>query len=120
MGGLTSLYALHHAPHVFGRAAVFSPSLHFARGAVFDYIRGQQKPQGSRLYVDTGSREVGTGPRSRYIVDSSRRLDNLLRIKGWQPNQDYRWIVDPKGTHSESCWARRFPAAMRFLWGDLV
>lgn len=120
MGGLTSLYALYHAPHVFGRAAAFSPSLHIAKGAIFDFVRSKGRPEGTRLYLDVGAREIGRPERSRPITEAARRLDALFRSQGWQPGHDYKWLLDPRGTHSESCWSARFPRAMRFLWGDLV
>lgn len=119
MGGLTSLYALYHAPQVFGRAAVFSPSLHFARSAVFDYVRRTPRPEGGRLYLDVGGMEVGRHDRSRPFAEHARRMDELLRAQGWRHREDYFWLYDSKGAHSEECWAQRFPAAMRFLWGDL-
>ncbi|MBO9542291.1 alpha/beta hydrolase [bacterium] len=120
MGGLTSLYALYQAPEVFGRAAAFSPSLHFAKAAIFDYLKERPKPDSARLYLDVGGREVGRAERSRPITNQARRLDAILRSQGWTHRDDYFWLVDPKGTHSEACWATRFPAAMRFLWGDLL
>ncbi len=120
MGGLTSLYALYHARETFGRAAVFSPSLHFAKGAVFDYIREQERPENARLYLDVGGMEVGRKERSRPFAEHARRMDQILRTQGWRQRQDYFWLYDARGAHSELCWANRFPAAMRFLWGDLL
>lgn len=120
MGGLTSLYALYHAPEVFGRAAVFSPALHFAKGAIFDYIKQTPRPEAGRLYLDVGGMEVGRRERSRPFADAARKMDRLLREQGWQYREDYLWLYDSRGAHTEACWAHRFPAAMRFLWGDLL
>lgn len=115
MGGLMTLYAHLKEPEIFGRAAAFSPSVHFAQGALLDFVRTQRPAEGTRLYLDIGGQESGkTSPLTAQAV---RDLDVVLTSQGWKA-PDYRWRFDPRGTHSEACWVGRFPEAMRHLWGD--
>jgi len=53
---------------------------------------------------------------SRRYLEGVRRMHRLLLQKGWRLGQDYLYLEDPEGTHTEGHWARRFPGAMRFLF----
>ena len=51
MGGLISLYAFLRHPGIFGFCGAMSPSLWFARGAIFEFARGVPRWFG-RVYLD--------------------------------------------------------------------
>ncbi len=72
MGGLISLYGFLHRPDVFGFAGVMSPSLWFARGAIFGELQQRDSWRG-RLYLDTGTAE------GRAQVRQTREMVRLLR-----------------------------------------
>jgi predicted alpha/beta superfamily hydrolase len=110
MGGLISLAALLRHPEVFGAAAVLSPSLWFAGGAIFSEVeRSPLVP--ARIYLDIGVQE---GPRH---VGNARRMRDLLLSKGYRLNQDLRWLESRCGRHDERSWGRRFARALPFLLG---
>ena len=44
-----------------------------------------------------------------------RRMDEMLRRKGYRPGESLRYVEEEGGIHHESAWARRLPAALRFL-----
>ncbi|MEB3236965.1 MAG: alpha/beta hydrolase-fold protein [Candidatus Sericytochromatia bacterium] len=116
MGGLTALYALFRRPDAFGRALVMSPSLWFARGAIFDHVAAAAtQPKGSRVYLDFGGREMRAGPGTRLLRDA-RIMKELLVSVGFTAGEDLLWIEDPTGIHNEACWAARLPRALSFLW----
>ncbi|HYW51892.1 MAG TPA: alpha/beta hydrolase-fold protein [Gemmatimonadaceae bacterium] len=108
MGGLLSLYAVFERPEVFGFAAVMSPSLWFANGAIFEWVR--DKPfADTRIYLDIGARE---GERT---LTNAQRLRDLLIAKGYMPGELLRWVEDSIGVHHESAWGRRFRKALPAL-----
>ncbi len=103
MGGLISLYTYCMRPDVFGRAAVMSPSLWVAQGAIYAVVREKLKP-GGKLYLDNGTRESSAQP-----------MAALLRQKGYRPGEDFLYVHGRGERHTESAWARRLPGALRFL-----
>lgn len=105
MGGLLSLYAFFQRSDTFGFAAVMSPSLWFARGAIFDWVRAQPFVD-SRIYLDVGARE---GERTLANV---QRLRDMLIEKGYQTGERMRYVEDAVGVHHESAWGRRFRKAL--------
>ena len=108
MGGLISLYALARHPATFGAAAVLSPSLWFAGGAIFSTIeRAPLVP--ARIYLDIGALE---GPEH---VGNARRMRDLLLAKGYRAERDLRWLESRGGRHDERSWGRRFARALPFL-----
>lgn len=122
MGALISLYAFFHHPEVFGLAGVMSPSLWFAGGKIYDYIKQVGFAPG-RIYLDAGTRELGDGQglwnasrdRSRRYYASVRRMQRLLVKKGYQIRRDLLYVEEKWARHEEGAWARRLPKAIRFL-----
>jgi predicted alpha/beta superfamily hydrolase len=123
MGGLISLYAFFRHPEVFGLAGAVSPAFGPARG-IFPYVEGAPFVAG-RLYMDVGSREGAgleenvrlVGIISRVYRADVRRMRDLLVRKGYHPDADFRYVEEQGAFHHESAWARRLPAALRFLLG---
>ena len=108
MGGLLSLYAVFARSDVFGFAAVLSPSLWFAYGAIFDWVQRQPFVD-VRIYLDTGARE---GERT---LANARRMRAMLEQKGYRPGERLRYVEDAIGVHHESAWGRRFRKALPAL-----
>lgn len=108
MGALISLYAFFREPAVFGFAGVMSPSLWFARGAIFEYVAPQRHWTG-RIYLD-----VGTGE-GRPTVRNARLMTRLLRRTAARPRVSVMYVEGRGAGHNESAWADRFERAVRFL-----
>ncbi len=110
LGGLLSLYAFLSRPDAFGAVAALSPSLWFARGAIFRWARGRRiGGGGGRVYLDAGGREPAR------TVRDARRMRDLLASNGYVPGATLAYLEDPDGGHDEPSWARRFRAAFPFL-----
>jgi predicted alpha/beta superfamily hydrolase len=107
MGGLISLYGFFHRPEVFGFAGVMSPSLWFARGAIFGYLEEAPFIPG-RINLCVGTRE-GSG-----MLKNAQTLRDLLRRRGYRLDQSLRY-VEAEAEHHESAWGERLPDALRFL-----
>lgn len=126
MGGLISLYAFFSRPDVFGFVGAMSPSFWFAQEAIVPFV--QHVPfQAGRIYLDTGTHEGGElrlepRPPHRYTsrhLTTIRRMRDMLAAKGYTPNIDLRYVEEEEAIHSEAAWARRLPAALRFLLAPL-
>jgi hypothetical protein len=51
------------------------------------------------------------------MVDDVRELAGILGRAGLGDDR-MELLIDEGGTHHESAWARRFPEALRFLFGN--
>jgi predicted alpha/beta superfamily hydrolase len=122
MGGLISLYAFFRYPEAFGLVGAMSPALWFARGRTVDYIR-RRPPFLGRIYMDIGTAEEAPGPDDLSALNSlllrsmplARRLAEELVQKGYTPGFNLHYVEEEGAPHHESAWARRLPAALRFL-----
>jgi predicted alpha/beta superfamily hydrolase len=122
MGGLISLYAGFRHPQVFGLVGAVSPAFGPARG-IFSFVEGAPvRPQ--QVYMDAGTREGAgleenvhlVGAFSRVYLALVRRMRDLLLRKGYRPGKDLLYVEEKRAFHHESAWARRLPAALRFLY----
>jgi glycogen operon protein len=111
LGGLISLYGLLSRTETFGNAAVFSPALWLADGAIFEWAEQLQAAAG-RLYLDIGTAEGDE------TSASARRLVQLLAEKGMREGERLRYHEGPGAEHSDSAWAERFLDAVRWLVGE--
>jgi len=109
MGGLISLHALITRSDVFGFAGVMSPSLWFARRAIFERVAALSGPIG-RLYLDVGTDEHPGA------VRDVRHLVRLLRRTGYRRG-NLKFVLDRGGRHHEAAWRRRLLAALEFFVG---
>ncbi|HWI63180.1 MAG TPA: alpha/beta hydrolase-fold protein [Symbiobacteriaceae bacterium] len=120
-GGYISLWALLKRPEVFGFAGIFSPAFWPAKNAIFaDVEPAAMTP--ARIYMDIGTGEAAgnwidrvlLGWPSRQVTNTARRMEQILRAKG----HELRYVEDQGARHNEAAWARRLPAALRFLLTD--
>ena len=122
MGGLLAWYAMAEYPQVFGGAACLSthwpgvslsmkPQPHNPSTAAFIRFIGKHFPSPAhhRIYFDHGTRTLDAlyGP-------AQRRVDRLLRSKGWT-GRHFESRVFPGVDHSEKSWAARLAIPMTFL-----
>ncbi len=124
LGGLISLYGFFQRPEVFGLVGAVSPALRWGGEAIFPFVEDAEFVPG-RIYLDVGTAE-GVKPRPgapsrpsspKDYVRYVRRMNALLVRKGYRPGDDLLYVEEEGGTHHESAWARRLPAALRFLLG---
>jgi predicted alpha/beta superfamily hydrolase len=114
LGALIALYTVAVCPGVIGRLLLESPSLWASNRQIIRQSRGVKRwPQ--RVFLATGTSEVGRKERDQSVVDDVRELAGILRRGGLDENR-LRLVIEEGGTHHESAWARRFPEALRFLF----
>jgi predicted alpha/beta superfamily hydrolase len=113
MGGLISLYTVLKYPRVFGRAAVFSPSLWFS-DSIYAMARTAAPPlPGTRIWLVMGAREGDTP--EVYVNDQRRMIDSLSKA-GLRIGTQVGSAVRADGEHREWFWRREFPFAYRWLF----
>ncbi len=116
LGGLISLYTQLAAPGVFGRVLIESPSLYVANHKILEECRRFQNWPW-RVYLGIGTREVGDPIQDEKTVEDLRDLESMLRAAGLD-RQRLRVEIEDGASHTESAWARRFPAALEFLFSN--
>ena len=102
MGGLMSLYALLEYNQIFSRAAALSPSLWVAPQRLARLVRGAQVEPDSVLYMDYGSREMGSRELMR---EQFSRVTEQLLSRGVK----LTCRIVPDGDHCEASWERQIP-----------
>lgn len=110
MGGLAAFWSHFRHPEAFGGALVMSPSFWLSNQAIFADVAARPNPDVSRLYLDAGARE----DRGR-VVEAVKTMAEHLVGRGYDSDR-LMWRADARGTHSESSWRRRLPAALRFMY----
>jgi enterochelin esterase-like enzyme len=115
LGALIALYTAAVTPGTIGRLLLESPSLWASnRQAIKGGRNVKRWPE--RIYLGTGTAEVGREDRDRSVVDDVREFAGILRHAGLD-DQRLRLVVDDGAKHHEAAWARRFPEALAFLFG---
>jgi predicted alpha/beta superfamily hydrolase len=115
LGALIALYTAEVRPGVFGRLLVESPSL-WASNRQWIRESHEIKRWPERIFLATGTSEVGRSDRDQSVVHDVRELAGILRRAGLDERR-LRLVIEDGGTHHESAWARRFPEALAFLFG---
>lgn len=113
MGGLVSLW-LGRETEAFGAVGVFSPAFWTSPNFTRAVMEGPRK-DGLRIYMDMGTHEKGnlTGD---YWEDALAVRGALLE-QGHVEGEDFFWNPGDGDEHNEKAWAKRLPAALRFLMG---
>lgn len=118
-GALAALFAVTARPGRFGRLLIESPSLYVNDGEIFKTrpgVRGWPR----RVYLGVGTNEGGRpdckpGDLNKEAVTDVLRLEQLLKRAGLD-NSRLKVVVEDCAIHSERAWAKRFPAALKFLY----
>ena len=108
-----SLYALFRYNHIYGRAAALSPSIWVAPEKLKALVGpGPPCSRGTVLYMDYGSREMGSH-------NGMRRDFGAFGAKVMARGVHLTMRIVPGGTHSEASWERQLPFVMETLFYDL-
>ena len=107
MGGLISLFATIHLPHVFGSAGVFSPSLWLIADHMEELLQDAAKNKvRQRIYFYGGAKEG-----SNMLTHIKKAANELRHFPGYT----LHITVDAEGEHSEYHWRKVFPDFYRWL-----
>jgi enterochelin esterase-like enzyme len=116
LGATISLFTVMDSPGVFGRLLLESPSLFVSHRQLLKSSRACREWP-AKLFLAIGTRELGSDHHDRQIVEDVRALDSILRRAGLGEDR-LRVKIDEGATHNEREWAKRFPEALTFLFGN--
>ena len=116
LGGILSIYLALKFPHVFGKAAVVSPSVWFANQHIVGFVDKLPKKPAVRLWVDIGTKEGPNAVEAEQTVKGARLLYDTLLRKGWKPGQDLKYFEAKDAEHNEAAWAARVEPILKFLF----
>jgi len=118
LGALISLYTVIDRPKTIGRLLLESPSLSLSNRRLLKYSRYfREWPE--RISLAMGTKETGHEDKDKQFVADARELERVLRRAGLDEKR-LTLKIDEGATHSEGAWAKRFPEALSFLFGDTV
>jgi len=116
LGAIISLFTALDRPGIVGRLLLESPSLFISNRQLLKSSRAfRQWP--ARIFMAMGTREAGTEERDQEVVEDVRELEHVMRRAGLREDR-LRVKIDEGATHNEKEWARRFPEALAFLFGE--
>ena len=116
LGAIISLFTALDRPGIFGRLLLESPSLFISNRQLLKSSRAfRQWP--ARVFMAMGTREAGTEDRDLEVVEDVRELEHVMRRAGLREDR-LRVKIDEGATHNEKEWAKRFPEALAFLFGE--
>lgn len=116
LGAIISLYTAMDRPGIFGRLLLESPSLFVSNRRLLRNSRAFRSwPE--RIFLAMGTNEDGRSDRNRMVVEDVEELQHILRR--WGMGEDRLRVEIAEGaTHNEAEWAKRFPEALAFLFGE--
>jgi enterochelin esterase-like enzyme len=115
LGALIALYTVSVRPGLIGRLLLESPSLWASNRQMIREGRAIGRwPE--RVFLATGTAEVGRKDRDQSVVDDVRELAAILRRAGLDDKR-MKLVIEEGVSHNESAWAHRFPQALGFLFG---
>ena len=108
LGGLMALYAALEYPKVFGKAAVFSPTLSWS-SEIFDKVEKFKKRNFQQIYLYAGEQEKPP------MVRDVKKVRRLLKDAGFSENE-LMLNLEPYGRNSEFYWGNEYPEAIRWFF----
>jgi predicted alpha/beta superfamily hydrolase len=119
LGGLISLYAASKRPDVFSKAGLISASLWYE--GMLSFIRQEAASMAKgdgRYFFSVGTMEgVGKVTVQKDMVPLTRQAVHILTEGGIGPDR-LKFVVTDGDIHEHSCFVRRFPEAVEWLFGQ--
>lgn len=115
-GGVATLYALLARPQTFGYGLIESPSIWVGMGQLIrDTAPLVAVPR--KVFIAFGSGEMSGGEGERLVQGFFSTVAANFKAAGYD-DSNFRYVYEQGAKHTESAWARRLPAALKFLFGD--
>lgn len=112
LGGLISHHAIIEYQETFSKGGLFSPSYWFTKTETFAHVENTPKEYPLKGYMVIGSQEGSVH------VGNVNEMYNHFLSNGFE-DEELNKQIHSDGEHSEWYWRREFPAAYKWLFGDL-
>jgi len=133
LGGLSALDIVWNHPAEFTRAGVFSGSLwwrtvsqndplfdEYNHRIMHNQIRNGEYYPWLKFFFETGTLDETADRNKNGIIDSiddTRSLIEELVIKGYDPENDIKYLELKDGKHNVETWGKAFPEFLKWGWG---
>jgi predicted alpha/beta superfamily hydrolase len=99
-------------PDVYGKIAALSPSTYWNNDVIVSDVMATPPAPARPLivYVDSGQGSVDDQADTDLLAAAYLSL-------GYVDGTNFRHVIQPGATHSETYWAERFPGAMQLILG---
>lgn len=111
LGGLVTLYLGIRYPHVFGKLAVISPSIWWAKRSILRFVDRLKYKNAQRIWLDVGTDEGGPS-----TVENTRIVRDRLIQLGWEIGHDLCYHEAEGACHDENAWSCRVEPMLKFLF----
>ncbi|MEP6646305.1 MAG: alpha/beta hydrolase-fold protein [Saprospiraceae bacterium] len=112
LGANISMFAAVEYQDVFSKVGIFSPAFWFS-DSIYQHITHTGIHQQLRIYFVAGTNESAT------MISDMQAVHDTLEAAG-ENDDEMEFLSRLDGAHSEWFWAREYPAAYDWLFGDLV
>jgi enterochelin esterase-like enzyme len=113
-GSYIAFFTVAQRPGVFGKLLLESTPLYIGDFRIFDDARTAKGLPG-RISIEVGSRETPDDEINKKVGENANKLAAAFRAGS--PNSLTRVIVEQGGEHNSESWKRRFPDALKYLFG---
>jgi glycosidase/predicted alpha/beta superfamily hydrolase len=112
-GALISAYAVAEYPNVFGGAGCLSTHWPLGKGMMIDYLEKHMPPPGHhKWYFDHGTLTL-----DQYYEVYQKRMDAVMRRKGYREGVDWITVKDEGAEHNEQAWRARVEVPLVLFLG---
>jgi predicted alpha/beta superfamily hydrolase len=119
MGGFISLAAGIKYQEVFSKIAAFSSAIWFSEKDIVSFIVETGKKLDMKVYMDVGTNETSNNDIKEFpslYLDGNKQVYDALVNAGFNEDE-IKFVIDKGAVHNEKEWARRFPEAIRWIFG---
>lgn len=113
LGGLLVIYAGFAHPNTFRYVSAISSAFWF-NPQIYDFVRNATNGP-EKIYIYWGT-DGGSNPQE--IVKTNRRMVEILKEKGYIEGKNLMVVEEQDGKHNEYYWAKHFPGAVIWLFGE--
>jgi predicted alpha/beta superfamily hydrolase len=115
-GGVAAIYAVMNRPGVFGKLLIESTPLWIGPDKRLLKDVAETKVWPGKVYIGLGTKETPNENVNKAGRTDFDRFVTLLRKKSGET--ELRSVLEPEAKHEPVYWAKRFPDALKFLYGN--
>lgn len=112
-GGAITFLLYWNYPHIFSKAACFSPAFMVAN---FDMVSPLSKENLSKepgiIYIDNGGQNIDS-----VLQYGVTMMNKKLETLGFERGKNLHVVIEPDADHNEIAWAQRLPNVLKLFFG---
>lgn len=117
-GGLNSIYAALHYPHIFSRVITMSPAVHIWMDKLEEDLQRGEYTHLKYVYMDVGTNEFGRMTTKEEFLQGTDTIFHYFKRNGVTEKQ-LKYNIYSDAIHHQKEWRMRFPDALRWVFQDI-